>query len=352
MGNEKARFIYHIFCYKNKKKHEENAEFGNNTTSSACSAPLRENLLARLTLELFYAILVNWNNRMQTKILPQTSKFGKIVLLMLFCSIYAPAFGQDQTDETKSGIVPLTMLFNNIGWNVLHSFTYNYGLNFIGAGLGSWAVIGSGLDWKWNRLAYNNDWMPMIGGNANYVGYVVPALTPLTLYFTGLFKKDEKLQITGMALTQSLMLTMLIQTPFKIATGRTWPGIVDGWDSPYSKRSDRTDDYSGEFNWFDLDAVGGWPSGHTANAFSAAATIAQIYHDNTLLKAAVYTYASLIGLGMSVYDHWASDVMAGALIGFAIGTTVGKSYRNFTDEKENALTFYATPNSLGVIIRK
>jgi len=110
--------------------------------------------------------------------------------------------------------------------------------------------------------------------------------------------------------------------------------------------------YSGEFNWFDLDAVGGWPSGHTANAFTAAATIAQIYHDNTLLKVAVYTYASLIGLGMSVYDHWASDVFSGALIGFAIGTTVGKSYRNFVDEKESKLTFYVTPNSLGIVIRK
>jgi len=271
---------------------------------------------------------------------------------MFFCSICTYAYGQEQTSETKSGIVPLSMLFYNIGWNTLHSFTYNYGLNFIGAGVGTWAIVESGLDWKWNRLAYNNKWMPMIGGNANYVGYVVPVLTPVTLYLTGLSLKNEKLQTTGMALTQSLILTMLIQTPLKIATGRTWPGIVEGWDSPLSSRSDKTDDYSGEFNWFNLDAIGGWPSGHTANAFSAAATLAQIYHDNTMLKVAVYTYASLIGLGMSVYDHWASDVFAGALIGFAIGTTVGKSYRSSIDEKENKFMFYATPNSLGVVIRK
>jgi len=170
------------------------------------------------------------------------TKFGKIILLVFFCFIFTHAFGQEQTNETKSGIVPITMVFNNIGWNALHSFTYNYGLNFIGAGIGSLVIIESGLDWKWNRLAYNNDWMPMIGGNANYVGYVVPALTPVALYFTGLAIKNEKLQMTAMALTQSLALTMLIQTPFKIATGRTWPGIVDGWDSPLSVRSDRTDD--------------------------------------------------------------------------------------------------------------
>jgi hypothetical protein len=145
---------------------------------------------------------------------------------------------------------------------------------------------------------------------------------------------------------------MLIQTPLKIVTGRTWPGITDGWDSPLSKRSERQDDYSGEFNWFNIDAIGGWPSGHTANAFVAAATISQIYHDNTLLKIAVYSYASLIGLGMSVYDHWASDVIAGALIGLAVGTTVGKSYRSLIrEDKENGLTFYVTSNSIGFIIR-
>jgi len=261
------------------------------------------------------------------------------------------ASGQEQTDETKSGIVPLSMMFHNIGWNALHSVTYNYGLNFIGAGLGTWVFIDSGIDWEWNRLAYNNEWMPMIGGNVNYIGYAVPILAPVTLYLTGFSVKDERLQIAGLALTQSLMLTILIQTPLKVVTGRTWPGIVDGWDSPLSRRSSKSEKYSGEFNWFNFDVTGGWPSGHTANAFSAAATIAQIYHENIWLKAAVYTYASLVGLGMSVYDHWASDIFAGALIGFAIGTTVGKSYRNLFEGKERKLTFYLTSNSLGVVIR-
>jgi membrane-associated phospholipid phosphatase len=246
----------------------------------------------------------------------------------------------------------LSIVFNNIGWNALHSITYNFGLNFIGAGFGTLFSIESGLDWKWNRLAYNNEWMPMIGGPANYIGYMVPILTPVAVYLTGFSVKNEKLQITGLALTQSLILTMLIQTPLKIITGRTWPGIVDGWDSPLSRRSDRSDDYSSEFNWFDIDAIGGWPSGHTANAFSAAATIAQIYHDNLLLKVAVYTYASLLGLSMSVYDHWASDVIAGALIGFAVGTTVGKNYRGLIEGKDNKIMFYVTANSLGVIVKK
>ena len=284
--------------------------------------------------------------------------FSIIIFIIIFiCISYAHVFGDEQTDEKTSetetdyAAVPLLTVFHNIGWNALRSMTYNYGANVIGAGLGTWVFIETGLDWKWNRLAYNNAWMPKTGAYTNYIGYAVPVLTPVALYLTGRAVKDEKLQITGLALTQSLALTMLIQTPLKIITGRTWPGIVDGWDSSLSKRSDRLDDYSGEFNWFNLDAIGGWPSGHTANAFTAAATIAQIYHDNIWLKIAVYSYASLIGLGMSIYDHWASDVIAGALIGYAVGATVGKSFRSLREGNAQKLTFYMTTNSAGVIMR-
>jgi len=265
-----------------------------------------------------------------------------------------PAYIPEQrsANETERRIAPVSAAFHDIGRNALHSITYNYGLNFIGAGLATWGLIESGIDWKWNRLAYNNRWMPAVGEYANNIGYAVPVLAPVTLYLTGISTKNENLQITGLALTQSLMLSLLFQTPLKTVTGRTWPGIADGWDSPSSKRSDKSYDYSGEFNLFNLDAVGGWPSGHTAAAFSAAATIAQIYRDNTWLKVAAYTYASLLGLSMSVYDHWASDVVAGGLIGFAVGTAVGKSYRNLMDEKENTFAFYATPGSVGIIIKK
>jgi len=283
----------------------------------------------------------------------------RILLIILLIILLTPAFGQEQieqtieteSDETDYTAVPLLTVFHNIGWNALRSITCNYGANFIGAGLGTWLFIGTGLDWKWNRLAYNNEWMPKTGSYFNYIGYAVPVATPIALYLTGRGIKNEKLQITGLALTQSLALTMAIQTPLKIITGRTWPGIVDGWDSALSKRSERTDDYSGEFNWFNLDAIGGWPSGHTANAFAAAATIAQIYHDNLALKIAVYSYASLLGLGMSMYDHWASDVAAGALIGYAVGATVGKSFRSLREKTEKPASFYVTTNSMGVILQ-
>ena len=102
-----------------------------------------------------------------------------------------------------------------------------------------------------------------------------------------------------------------------------------------------------------MDFLDGWPSGHTANAFAAAATITEIYHENIYLKIGLYTYAAFIGFSAMSSFHWASEVFAGALIGYAIGKTVGKSYRKHleTETDTNKITLYATTNSVGFIVR-
>jgi hypothetical protein len=265
---------------------------------------------------------------------------------ILFLTIFSFACVNLYSQEAP---LPLSTIFHDIGGNTLHSFTYNYGLNFIGAVAGTWVFIETGIDWQWNRFAYNNFVCANAGLPTLYIGYVIPALTPLSLYLTGRFTQNVKLQITSMALTQSLMVTLGIQSVLKTSTGRALPGIVNQLDQ---SRGARTSDFSNEFNWFNMNAIAGWPSGHTANAFAAAATIAEIYKDNTPLKIAVYSYATLIGLGVSLTVHWVSDVLAGALIGYAVGKTVGRSFSRLqTKRGENKLTFYITPDSVGVHLR-
>ena len=248
----------------------------------------------------------------------------------------------------------LSLIFHNIGWNTLNSFTYNYGMNFVGAGLGTWVFIETDIDWEWRNIAYNNTWISNLGRPGLYVGYVAPALTPILTYTIGRFTNDEKLQITGMALVQTLMLSLAIQTPLKMITGRALPGIVTELDHT---RNPRTDNFSNEFSWFNMNPIGGWPSAHTLNAFAAAATISEIYYENVWLKVGVFSYAALIGLGVTLDVHWASEALAGALIGYAIGSSVGKSYRNLLGNKsnknltENNVAFYFYPNNIGIIIK-
>jgi membrane-associated phospholipid phosphatase len=227
-------------------------------------------------------------------------------------------------------------------------------MNFIGAGLGTWAFIETDIDWKWRNIAYDNTWLSNLGRPGLYVGYISPVLIPAFTYALGRYTNDEKLQITGMALVQTLILSLAIQTPLKMITGRALPGIVTELDHT---KNLRTENFSNEFNWFNMNPIGGWPSAHTLNSFAMAATISEIYYENIWLKAGVFSYAALIGFGVTLNVHWASEALAGALIGYAIGSTVGRNFKNLLENEsnknptENSVSFYFYPNNIGIIIK-
>jgi membrane-associated phospholipid phosphatase len=267
-----------------------------------------------------------------------------LLLLIVFClDLYS---GTEQSDDDAP---PAVLIFHDMGRNLLDAVTYNYGINFAGAGLGTWALIETGADWKWRNIAYDHAWLSNCGRPGLYIGFIVPGLAPIITYAISYYTNDEKLLVASLALAQSLMLTLAIQTPLKMITGRVSPGIVNELDH---KRSQQTDDFSDRFDWFNANFIRGWPSGHTANAFAAAATIAEIYKNNLWLKIGVYSYATLIGLGVTLNVHWASEAVAGAVIGYAVGKTVGKSFNKLlkNDSADSPVSFYFTPNSLGVIV--
>jgi membrane-associated phospholipid phosphatase len=70
----------------------------------------------------------------------------------------------------------------------------------------------------------------------------------------------------------------------------------------------------------------GWPSSHTTIAFAMAVTLFQLFPKQRWLGYVAITYAFYIGLGVSMTIHWFSDFLAGAIIGMAIGTVVGKTF--------------------------
>jgi hypothetical protein len=42
-------------------------------------------------------------------------------------------------------------------------------MNFIGAGLGTWAFIETDIDWEWRNIAYENTWLSNLGRPGLYV---------------------------------------------------------------------------------------------------------------------------------------------------------------------------------------
>jgi membrane-associated phospholipid phosphatase len=260
-------------------------------------------------------------------------------LCLLVCIVIfsVKLFSQDGIDKDTQ--VPFHKVFYKLDNNFLGSFTTNYGLNYALAGLCSYGLVKGGIDWKWYHFSNDHKWVSNAGFASVSAGGLVPLIVPLGLYFYGRSDNNPELQITGLALGQAAILGLAISSGIKVFTGRVPPDFPE-----------RTKDYSGNFRFGFLrgGAFEGWPSSHTTIAFAMATTMSELYPDNTTVKICSFAYASLVGLGVSTNIHWFSDAVAGAFIGYAIGKTVGASFRNLRDNngKSQAYDLNITPAGL------
>jgi hypothetical protein len=123
----------------------------------------------------------------------------------------------------------------------------------------------------------------------------------------------------------------------------------------YPDRYGDTEDYSNDwaFGFMERGVMSGWPSSHTMVAFAMATTLAEMYPDNQWLKIGAFTYAGCVGVGVSLFSHWSSEVFAGALIGYAIGKSVGHSFNQLLDENNKtkmSYSLYAVPGGIGLTV--
>jgi membrane-associated phospholipid phosphatase len=261
-------------------------------------------------------------------------EMSRFRFLYLFLFIYTNIYAQDSIN--KNAQIPFEKVFYKIDKHFLGSFECHYGLNYALACACTYGVVKSGIDWKWYNFSNDHKWVSNAGFVSVGAGGIVPIFAPLGLYLYGKFHHNSELQVTGLALGQAAILGLAISSTMKVFTGRVPP------DYPEKKT-----DYSGDFRFGFLrgGAYEGWPSTHTTIAFSLATTLAELYPHNTIIKICSFTYASLIGLGVSTNIHWFSDAVAGAFIGYAIGKSVGTGFRNLHNgsPKNHSSNFYLMP---------
>ncbi|MDR0414181.1 MAG: phosphatase PAP2 family protein [Prevotellaceae bacterium] len=275
------------------------------------------------------------------------------ISVLLGCPIIMS--GQNQAEDTLAinnhpDKVPFLTVFNKLGANTLNSFTYNYGLNYAVTPLITCGMVKSGIDWRWNRLGYNNKWVAYSGTPFGAIGFAVPVAVPLWLYVRGRKQGDIRLQATGLAIGQSAMLALSISFGIKAFTGRREPGIME--HHFYPDRGSTTD-YSDDWAWgfMKRGVFSGWPSSHTIVSFAMATTLAEMYPEYQLIKWCAFAYAGSVGLGVSLFSHWASEVVAGAFMGYAIGKSVGVSFNQLIGNSGNTKRYYLlypVPNGIGL----
>lgn len=90
-----------------------------------------------------------------------------------------------------------------------------------------------------------------------------------------------------------------------------------------------------------------WPSGHTASSFTVASVLDEFYGPRVGVPA--YIAASLVGWRMmDTGDHWASDVLFGATLGWVVGHTVADRHKQLEVAGFEVLPYAG--NSNGVVV--
>lgn len=200
------------------------------------------------------------------------------------------------------------------GWNVaLHSLSV----------ASTVALSASGGDHAL-RVAFQGRLAWRAGGDlAVTAGFVLPPLVPGFLWGAGLVTGDASFASAGSAALQALSVTLVTTAILKVGTGRPFP--LQGGDPRAPDRLEHPE-YAREWEPFSFRGRYAWPSGHTAAAFSVASALSA-HADSVVVPVIAYPLAVGIGAGMLVGDHhWASDVLAGALLGHTIGWSVGTGF--------------------------
>jgi membrane-associated phospholipid phosphatase len=193
------------------------------------------------------------------------------------------------------------------------------------------------LEWRNQSSTLRNvsSYVTEFGGN--YEGIV---LGGLGLY--GYVFKNRKMRTTTLLASQSYITSGLVSFTLKYLFGRQRPYVVDQFTlqpdphrfyGPFGKAPEgRSSNQS-------------FPSGHTTAAFAAATVYALEYRNKPWVPILTYSAASLIGLSrITENKHWATDVLAGAALGYVCGRLVVNNYHRYAqlkapDSRKATVTF-------------
>jgi len=183
----------------------------------------------------------------------------------------------------------------------------------------TYIILASGIDWWWYvhvGQAYESYFFPSV-----ILGALVPIVMPLSMLAIGYMRRSKSIIMSAWGLGQAAAAGMLVSFLYKAFTGRVQPArgnfLVDS-------------SHSFHFGFLEHGVFWGWPSSHTTVAFATAVAFCLMYKEKRVLSALFLVYALFVGVGVSMGIHWFSEFVAGALIGTAVGMTVGRYWRQYT----------------------
>ncbi len=220
---------------------------------------------------------------------------------------------------------PDITLFGNFGNNILDSFKGN-NIYYHLAGIASTALIVSlNVDYYVEHYFNQHEEYGKWGRPVVFTGMFLPFIAGGSLYAYGKIKNNEEAVGASYAVLQASLIEFLYNSALKAITGRPNPNWRNNSDMESLSKSFRFGFMRGGIFW-------GWPSGHTSTTMAVVSALINYYPNSAWLKAAGYSLVAYTIFGVSSVNrggmHWFSDAVAAAFMAYAIGSTVGKYYRN------------------------
>jgi membrane-associated phospholipid phosphatase len=224
-------------------------------------------------------------------------------------------------------------LFGNFGDNILDSFKGTNAYLHLAAIASTYILVNEDVDYhvesffndheeygKWARpILYSGQFLPLAAGGG--------------LFAYAKLRDDKEVLGASYAVIQASLIELIYNSTLKAITGRHNPDWRHNDDMDSLSKTFRFGFLRGGLYW-------GWPSGHTAATMSVVSALINYYPDKTWLKFAGYGLVAYTMVGVISVNrggmHWFSDAIAGALMSYAVGSTVGKYYRRV----------YASENSI------
>lgn len=234
------------------------------------------------------------------------------LFLCAFCTSASPA----QTPSNPG-------VFDHLGTNLAGSFTGQNLAIHAGAIASTYGIVQAGWDYDVHHYFYENPSVGKPGSPSAAVGALAPILTAGSLWAYGKSTDNPEVVVAGNAVAQAVGITFTYHELLKAITGRPAPQGVPESDMEDQSRTFRFGLMRGGLFW-------GWPSGHLSTNTAAVVSLSAFYPESKPISVVKYGWVGYMFYGVVSHNggsmHWFSDAVAGTLMGYAIGRTVGNGF--------------------------
>ena len=168
--------------------------------------------------------------------------------------------------------------------------------------------------------------------------FIVPSIA--VTYAIGAIDKNQRLKNMSLATLQSFIFAEVTSAGIKVLTCRMRPLEVN---------ESMSQSWLGPFATFESTS---FVSGHATRAFALATTVAGFYPEKKWLGVVSYSLATATSLGRVISkEHWTSDVIVGAALGYFIGRGVVRFNEKIGNINSVRIEPIATNYGVGIAVR-